>query len=77
MPYNFYWTGETIEGLFLESINKQKGTYEISTVPAKKRLLERIYGELFDLTDGNNQWINENIIEPYISAWISKKMLEY
>lgn len=72
MPYNLYWSGETIENLYVKSINKKLGNYSISTSIKKKRLLEGLYGEIFELSEENNKFVNENIITPYIYDKIKK-----
>ena len=65
-PYNFQWTGETFDNMKIKTVNKSKQTYNIGTIIGKQKLLEGIYGEIFDLTEENNNYVNEKIIEPYI-----------
>lgn len=76
-PYNFYWTGDTLEGLYIKDTNKRANTYDISTSDGKKRLLEEAYGEIFDLTEENNDWVNENIIEPYLAKKIEENLFVF
>lgn len=76
MPYNFYWSGDTMENMYLKSVNKEDGTYDISTLPAKKKLLEDKYGEIFQLTETHNTWVNENIIEPYVALKIDENLFD-
>ena len=71
-PYNFYWSGETFENMRLGGVNKSKKSYNIVTVRGKQKLLESIYGEIFDLTEENNKFVNVTIIEPYIAKKIQE-----
>ena len=71
-PYNFYWSGETFENMRLGGVNKSKKSYNIVTVRGKQKLLESIYGEIFDLTEENNKFVNITIIEPYIAKKIQE-----
>jgi len=63
--------------MYLKSVNKAKGTFDISSKTAKKRLLESLYGEIFDLTDEHNNWINKNIVEPYLSKKIEERLFDF
>lgn len=65
-PYNFSWTGETLDEMYLQAVNKESYTYDISSKTSKVKKLESIYGEIFDLTDEHNNQINELVIVPYI-----------
>jgi hypothetical protein len=76
-PYNMYWTGETLENMYLEFVDVKKMTYEISTIKFKQNLLEEIYGEIFKLTKEHNDWINQNIIEPHIAKWLEENMFDF
>jgi hypothetical protein len=67
-PYNFNWTGETIDNLKIGKINKN--TYEITTIQFKKDLLENLYGEIFDFTEENNDYVNMNILLPNLQEYI-------
>ena len=71
-PYNFQWTGETFDNMKLGSVNKSKKTYNLVTAVGKQKLLESIYGEIFDLTEENNKFVNITIIEPYIAKKIQE-----
>lgn len=76
-PYNFYWTGETMENLYLTNFDEKSGTYDIFTVAGKKAMLEREFSNvIFDLTEENNNWINENIVEPYLAQKISENLFD-
>ena len=68
-PYNFSWTGETLDEMYLKAVNKESYTYDISSKTSKVKLLEKLYGKespIFDLTDEHNDKINKLVIEPYI-----------
>jgi len=67
-PYNFSWSGETLDNLQMGKINK--ANYEITTVMFKKKLLESIYGEIFDLTEENNNYVNNKILIPKLQEYI-------
>ena len=73
-PFNFYWTGGTIEGLYIKGVSKSSSSFDISTTDGKKNLLESVYGEIFDLTPENNEIVNKTIIEPYISQKIEENI---
>jgi hypothetical protein len=66
--YNFSWSGETLDNLKMGKINKDN--YEITTVKFKKDLLENIYGEIFDLTEENNNYVNNIILLPKLQEYI-------
>lgn len=74
-PYNFSWSGETLDNMKMGEISNDT-TYEITTVAFKKRILEDIYGEIFDLTDKHNKFVNETIIAPFLYENILLKMAQ-
>jgi hypothetical protein len=76
-PYNLYWSGDTLENLYIKSVNKSQSTFNISTVASKKKLLESLYGEIFDLTEANNDLVNTTIIEPYIAKKIEENLFDF
>ena len=67
-PYNFSWTGETLDNLKLGKVKTSDFTYSFKTVSAKQKLLEKLYGEIFELSEEHNEYVNKEIIEPYV-AW--------
>ena len=67
-PYNFYWSGETFA--FMDVRNDSGASYSIFSTSGKQVVLEKSYGKLFDLTEENNDWINENIILPALRKYI-------
>tara|TARA_R110002020_G_scaffold334555_3_gene549818 strand:+ start:9082 stop:9540 length:459 start_codon:yes stop_codon:yes gene_type:complete len=73
-PYNFQWTGETFDNMKLEGVDTNKSTFDIGTAKGKQRILEQEYGEIFDLTEKHNNWVNENIIEPYVAKKIEENL---
>lgn len=76
-PFNFYWTGDTLEGLYIKGVNKSDSSFDISTTDGKKNLLESVYGEIFDLSPENNETVNKTIIEPYISDKIEQELFNF
>jgi len=76
-PYNFEWTGETFDSLKIASVNKSQKTYRFTTVSYKQNLLEELYGEIFELTDENNDWVNKTIIEPFVSVKIQESIAQF
>lgn len=67
-PYNFEWTGQTFA--FMDVKNESGSLYSIFSTSGKQSILEKAYGELFDLTEENNDWINQNIILPELQKYI-------
>lgn len=69
-PYNFEWTGELFDSLNLKG-NVNKNEYEIFSSVGKIKKLEGIYNtKLGDLTEENNEWINQNILLPKLYEYI-------
>lgn len=69
--YNFQWTGTTFGTMALRIKSDE---FEIFTKDGKQRMLEGIYGRIFDLSPENNELINENIILPYIFQGMISKL---
>jgi hypothetical protein len=67
-PYNFSWSGETLDNLQIGNISKD--FFDVTTVEYKKKLLEEIYGEIFELTEENNLYVNIEIILPTLQQYI-------
>jgi len=76
-PYNFDWSGETFDFLKIASVNQSQKTYEFATIAYKQKLLEGLYGELFELNDESNDWVNKTIIEPYVASKISEAIAQF
>lgn len=68
-PYNFHWSGQTIENLKLGRITNDY--FEITTIKFKQDLLSDLFGgELFELTAEHNNYVNEEIIVPNLEKYI-------
>ena len=72
-PYNFSWSGETLDNLQMGSVTGSE--FDVTTVAYKKKLLEGIYGEIFDLTEEHNQYVNIEIILPSLIDYILKTLV--
>ena len=72
--YNFSWTGETLDNLQMGNINNSE--FNVTTVAYKKKLLEDIYGEIFDLTEEHNQYVNIEIILPILQQYILDNLVK-
>lgn len=66
--FNFQWSGATFA--FMDIQVDGKGNYDIFSTSGKQKLLEDIYGELFDLTEEHNQYLNIEIILPTLQQYI-------
>ena len=73
-PYNFNWSGETIDGLKIGRNTRKE--FDITTVSGKQKLLEEIHGELFDLTEEHNQYVNIEIILPTLQQYILDNLVK-
>lgn len=75
-PYNMEWTGEFFDSMNIK-VDANDSRYEIFSSTGKDRFLEQIYGtELTDLNQEQNDWVNKNIIEPYLASWISSQVFD-
>jgi hypothetical protein len=72
--YNFSWSGETLDNLEMGNINNS--SFDVTTIAYKKKLLEEIYGEIFDLTEENNQYVNIEIILPTLQQYILDNLVK-
>lgn len=66
-PYNFSWTGSTLDNMKMDIGND---AFEVFTTDGKRRELERIYGEIFTLTEKHNNYVNNEIILPHLYNFI-------
>tara|TARA_R110000764_G_scaffold154389_1_gene242280 strand:- start:543 stop:1001 length:459 start_codon:yes stop_codon:yes gene_type:complete len=73
-PFNFQWSGATFA--FMDIRTDGKGNYDIFSTSGKQKLLEDIYGELFDLTDEHNQYVNIEIILPSLIDYILETLVK-
>lgn len=67
-PYNFHWTGQTLDNMQMGEVGN--GKYQVVTVKSKMSFLEGIYGEIFNLNEKNNQWVNNEIVSPKLNKAI-------
>tara|TARA_R110000822_G_scaffold278198_1_gene400202 strand:+ start:328 stop:813 length:486 start_codon:yes stop_codon:yes gene_type:complete len=72
--YNFSWSGETLDNLQMGSITDSE--FDVTTVAYKKKLLEGLYGEIFDLTEEHNQYVNIEIILPTLQQYILDNLVQ-
>jgi len=72
--YNFQWSGSTFDSMFLKT--DDGGTFDIMTRDGKQRLLETLYGEIFDLTPEHNEYVNEVIIKPQLYKYILEHLFK-
>lgn len=73
-PYNFQWSGSTFDSMILKA--DDSGEYQILSTDGKMRMLESLYGEIFDLTEQHNEYVNEVIIKPEIYKYILEHLFE-
>jgi hypothetical protein len=73
-PYNFQWSGGTFA--FMDIKTSGKGEFDIFSTGGKQKLLEDIYGELFDLTEEHNQYVNIEIILPTLQQYILDNLVK-
>lgn len=69
-PYNFHWTGQTLDNMQMGEVGN--GKYQVVTVKSKMSFLEGIYGEIFNLNEKNNQWVNNEVVSPKLNKAILK-----
>ena len=67
-PYNFHWTGQTLDNMQMGEVGN--GKYQVVTVKSRMSFLEGIYGEIFNLNEKNNQWVNNEIVSPKLNKAI-------
>jgi hypothetical protein len=73
-PYNFQWSSDTFNSMGLFAT--KKGEFDIFSIDGKKDLLESIYGEIFDLTEENNLYVNIEIILPTLQQYILDNLVK-
>jgi hypothetical protein len=61
-PYNFEWTGGLFDKMYLhfEDLN----SFSLFSQDSKAQMLEKEYGDIFTLTEQNNERINQEILRP-------------
>lgn len=73
-PYNFNWTGGTLDNMAMK--NTGVDTFEIFTTDSKKAYLEGIYGEIFQLTPKHNEYVNQEIILPFLYRFVLNNFMK-
>lgn len=75
--YNFEWHGEFFDSMNIK-VNSVEQGFDIFSSTGKDKFLEKTFRtELTKLTKENNDWVNKNIIEPYISKKIMENILKF
>lgn len=69
-PYNFHWTGETKDNMQMGEVGN--GKYQVVTVKSRMSFLEGIYGEIFDVNEKNNEWVNNEVVYQKLNKAILK-----
>lgn len=69
-PYNFHWTGQTLDNMQMGEVGN--GKYQVVTVKSRMSFLEGIYGEIFNLNEKNNEWVNNEVVSPKLNKAILK-----
>lgn len=76
-PYNFEWSGEFFDSMNIK-VNLQNKDYDIYSSTGRDKELQKWFGtDLTILTKENNDFINKNIIEPYVSKQISSLLFVF
>lgn len=76
-PYNFEWSGEFYDSMNIK-VNLQSQDYDIySSTGRDKELMGWFDTDLTILTKENNDWVNKNIIEPYVVKQISSYLFVF
>ena len=72
--YNFEWTGSTFDSMILKA--DDSGEYQILSTDGKMRMLEGLYGKIFDLTPQHNEYVNEVIIKPELYKYLLNNLFK-
>lgn len=76
-PYNFEWSGEFFDSMNIR-VDVNKADYDIYSSTGKDKKMEGWFGtDLTILTKENNDWVNENIIEPYLAKKIQEQLFNF
>ena len=76
-PYNFEWSGELFDSMNIK-VNTVENGFDVFSVTGKDKFLEKQFNsELTKLTKENNDWVNENIITPYITKKLAENMFAF
>jgi len=71
-PYNFEWTGGLFDNMYLHFEDLK--SYSLFSADNKAKFLEKEYGDIFTLTDKNNEQVNEQILRPEMFDEIIKRL---
>ena len=71
-PYNFEWTGSLFDNMYLHFEDLK--SYSLFSQDSKAKMLEKEYGDIFTLTDKNNERINQEILRPEMYEEIIKRL---
>lgn len=75
--YNFEWTGEFFDTMQV-NVTPSNATFDVFSTSGKDKFLENIYRtDLTTLTKENNDWVNKNIIQPYIDKKLFENMFRF
>lgn len=66
-PYNFEWTGDFVDGLYL--FFEDVFSYSIFSTDEKAAFLVDKFGDIVTLTDENNDRVNFEILIPGLTIW--------
>ncbi|MEL4307430.1 hypothetical protein [Joostella sp. CR20] len=72
-PYNFEWTGGLFDNmhLFFEDMK----SYSIFSADEKALFLQKVYGDIFTMTEANNDRVNNEIILPELIEYMVKRLI--
>lgn len=71
-PYNFEWTGGLFDNMYLHFEDLK--SYSLFSEDSKAKFLEKEYGDIFTLTEKNNERINNEILRPLMYDEIIKRL---
>ena len=78
-PYNFEWSGELFDSMNLK-INVPSSEFDIYSTTGKDKFVEKNVAkgaDIMTLTKENNDWVNQNIIEPYLVIKIQENLFNF
>jgi len=72
--YNFEWTGTTFSTMFLEF--KGDSALSILTKDGKQSVLVQAYGDIFNLSQKNNEIVNQVILLPELYKYVVNNLFK-
>lgn len=72
-PYTFQWSGSTFASMNIDTATE--GSFHIFTQDGKQSLLEDVYGEIFQLTPEHNDFVNNEIILPFLYQYLLNNLM--